>query len=144
MAKFKFRLEPVLLQRTAREEAAEQALALAHNEYNSRCAVLRDTRQRLEQALTGAEKKIDVLESLHLDFYRKSLSEKIIGQEEDLCNAANAVEHSRQAAVQARQERQAMEKLKEKHLLRYRGEEEAREQKLVDEMALYAHFRFSE
>lgn len=141
MARFKFQLEPVLLQRAAREEAAEQALALAHNEFNNRCAVLQNTKQHLEQALTRDEEKIDVFANMHLYFYRESLSEKIISQEEDVNDAANAVEHSRQAAVQARQERQTIEKLKEKHLQRYKREEEAREQKLVDEMALYSHFR---
>jgi flagellar FliJ protein len=144
MARFIFQLEPVLLQREAREEAAEQALALAHNEYNNRCAVLRNTRQNLEQALTRDEEKIDVFENMHLNFYRESLSEKITAQEEDVYYAANAVEHSRQEAVQARQERQAIEKLKEKHLQKHKLEEEAREQKIVDEMALYAHFRSTE
>jgi len=144
MARFKFQLEPVLLQRAAREEAAEQALALAHNEYNNRCAVLKKTRRRLEQALIRDEVKLDVFENMHLNFYRDSLSEKIIYQEEDVNDAADAVGHSRQAAVQARQERQAIEKLKEKHLQRHKREEEAREQKLVDEMALYSHFRSTE
>jgi len=144
MARFKFQLEPVLLQRAAREEAAEQALALANNEYNNRCSVLNNTMRRLEQALTRDEEKIDVFEYMHLNFYRESLREKIISQGEGVNDAANTVEHSRQAAVQARQERQAIEKLKEKHLQRHKREEEAREQKLVDEMALYSHFRFSE
>ncbi|NLI13226.1 MAG: hypothetical protein GX425_11510, partial [Peptococcaceae bacterium] len=50
MARFKFQLEPVLLQRSTKEEAAEQALALACNEYNNRCEILNYTKRRLEEA----------------------------------------------------------------------------------------------
>lgn len=78
---------------------------------------------------------------MHLSFYRESLSEKIINQEKGISNAAMAVEDSRKKAVQARQDRQVIEKIREKHLYNYQREEELREQKLVDEMALYSHFR---
>ncbi|TEB11155.1 flagellar export protein FliJ [Pelotomaculum propionicicum] len=144
MARFKFQLEPVLLQRSTKEEAAEQALALACNEYNNRCEILNYTKRRLEEALILDEENIDVFENMHLDLYREFLSKKIISQEKDVNDAANALEHSRQAAVQARQERQAIEKLKEKHLRIHKREEEAKEQKLVDELALYSHFRSTE
>lgn len=78
---------------------------------------------------------------MHLSFYRESLNEKITLQEEDVSQAAEAVEERRQKAVQARQDRQVIEKIKDKHLRNYRREEEAREQKLVDELALYSHVR---
>jgi flagellar FliJ protein len=82
-----------------------------------------------------------VFEEMHLSFYRESLSEKIVSQEEGVGKAAMAVEDSRKKAVQARQDRQVIEKIREKHLYNYQREEELREQKLVDEMALYSHFR---
>lgn len=78
---------------------------------------------------------------MHLSFYRESLSEKIVNQVENVSKAAMAVEDSRKKAVQARQDRQVIEKIREKHLYNYHREEELREQKLVDEMALYSHFR---
>lgn len=143
MARFKFHLEPVLRQRAAREDEAEQALALAYNEYKSRCAVLQDTKQRLEEALVPDEKKLDIFENMHLSFYLESLSEKITCQEKDVNYAANIVERSRKEAVRARQDRQVLEKLKEKHLQKYKREEESREQKVVDELALYSHLRTS-
>ncbi|MFX4261952.1 flagellar export protein FliJ [Pelotomaculum propionicicum] len=142
MARFKFHLEPVLRQRQAKEEAAEQALYMAHSEHNMRLAVLENTKNRLEQSLAAHERVgIDVFEEMQLSFYRESLSEKIITQAEDVGKAAVAVEERRKKAVQARQDRQVIEKLKDKHLDNYRRAEEAREQKLVDEMALYSHFR---
>lgn len=105
-------------------------------------AVLAHTEKCLEQSLTpnkGAD--IDVFAEMHLSFYRESLSEKITGQKEDVNRAAQEVEDTRKKAVQARQDRQAIEKIKDKHLYNYHRAEEAREQKLVDEMALYSHFR---
>lgn len=132
----------MLRQRAAKADAAEQALALAHNEHNRRLTLLEDTRKCLEAACTVTEKnELDVFEGLHLSFYRTSLSEKINGQEKDVSEAGLLVENRRNEAVQARQERQVMEKLKDRHLQNHRREAAAREQKEVDELALYTHPR---
>jgi flagellar FliJ protein len=125
-----------------KEEAAEQALFLAHSEQVKRQTILEDTKKRLEQSLLvheGAD--IDVFEVMHLSFYLESLSEKIVCQKEDVNRAAVVVEDNRNKAVQARQDRQVMEKIRDKHQNNFHREEEIREQKLVDEMALYSHFR---
>lgn len=115
---------------------------MAHSEHNKRLAVLEDTKKCLEQSLAAHERAvINVYAEMHLSFYRESLSEKIVVQEEDVNKAAIAVEDRRQKAVQARQNRQVIEKIKDKHLCNYKRMVEAREQKLVDEMALYSHFR---
>lgn len=132
----------MLRQREAKEVSAEQALALAHSEYNRRLTLLEDTRQRLKEASTPAEKsEMDVFEVMHLSFYRASLSKKISSQEVSVKKAGLMVENKRNEAIQARQDRQVMEKLKDKHLQNYRREAEVREQKEVDELALYAHLR---
>lgn len=51
------------------------------------------------------------------------------------------MENRRSAAVQARQERQVVEKLKELQWQAYRREEAVREQKVSDELALYTHLK---
>lgn len=84
---------------------------------------------------------MDVFEVMHLSFYRASLSKKISSQEVSVKKAGLMVENKRSEAIQARQDRQVMEKLKDKHLQNYRREAEVREQKEVDELALYAHLR---
>lgn len=127
--------------RAAKEVSAEQALAMAHHEYSRRLALLEDTRQRLEAAFDVAEEDVDVLGVAYLSFYRASLNRKIDMQEKDVNNAGLVVENKRNAAVQARQERQVIEMLKDKHLMNYKQEAAAREQKEVDELALYAHQR---
>ncbi len=142
MAKFQFRLEPVLRQREAREDAAEQALALTRKEYNRRLNLLQNTRLRLEKAFTPGEvKELDLVEAMHVSFYRASLKEKICSQERDVCEAEDLVEGSRKEAVQARQERQIIEKVKEKSLNNFRRSEDAREQKLADELSMYSYLR---
>ncbi|MCL6635888.1 MAG: flagellar export protein FliJ [Peptococcaceae bacterium] len=145
MPRFRFRLEPVLEQRRAREDAAEQALALARNEYRRCKALLEDTRRRLAEATAGAAARrgLDIFEEMHLCFYRTSLRKKADRQERDVAGAGRALEERRNQAVQARRERQVIERLKEKHLEVFRREEAAREQKLVDELALYAHLRLA-
>ena len=144
MAEFQFRLEPVLRQRAAKEVSAEQALARAHNDYNRRLTLLEDTRQRLEETAAPAgksESELDIFEVMHLSFYRTSLSAKISDQEKGVRKAGLMVEDKRNEAIQVRQDRQVMEKLRDKHLQNYRREAALREQKEVDELALYAHLR---
>jgi flagellar FliJ protein len=131
----------VLQHRAAKEVSAEQALALARHEYNRRLTLLEDTRQRLEAAFDAVEKEMDVLDVMHQSFYRASLNKKIYMQEKGVSEASLVVENKRNAAVQARQERQVIEMLKDKHLMTYKREAAAREQKEVDELALYSYQR---
>jgi len=131
----------VLRQRAAKEEAAEQALALAHNEYNRRLRMLEDARLKLEGTLTvPGENELDIFAEMHLSFYRSVLSRKVIEGEEHVNEACRLVEGRRNEAVQARQERQVIEKLKNIHMQKYRREEAAREQKENDELALYTYY----
>lgn len=117
---------------------------MAHHEYNRRLAMLKDTRQRLEAAFDVAEEDAGVLGAAYLSFYRASLNKKIGIQEKDVSNAGLVVESKRDAAVRARQERQVIETLKDKHLMNYKREVAAGEQKEMDELSLYAHQRRTE
>jgi len=142
VAGFRFRLEPVLRQRAEKEARAEQALAVARSEYEKRLDRLEETRHCLEIASseTGLE-EMNVLEEMHLAYYRSSLHRKIKTQERKVKQAGLSVAQKRSAAVTARREKQVMERLKEKHLDRHLREEAEREQKASDELALYAHQR---
>ena len=132
----------MLKQRAAKAVAAEQALALAHNEYNQRLTLLENTRQRLEVSLEVAKKnELDFFEVRQLSFYRTSLNKKIDDQKKDVSQAGRMVEHKRDEAVQARQARQVLEKLKEQYLQNYRRELANREQKEIDELSLNAYQR---
>lgn len=133
----------MLRQRSKKEATAEQALALANKEY-SRCKnLLEDTRQRLDLTCQGSLEgsRLDLFEAAHLSYYRESLSEKINCQEKVVGQAGLLVENRRSEAVQARQERQVVEKLREVHLQAFRRQEAAREQNETDELALYAYLK---
>jgi flagellar FliJ protein len=132
----------VLKQRVDREIAAEQALALARNEYNQRLTLLESSRQQLEVTLEAAKRnKMDFFEVRQLSLYRSHLDAKIRAQEKDVQKAGFIVENKRDGVVQARQERQAIEKLKEQHLQDYKREMAGREQKEIDELSLNAYQR---
>ncbi len=128
-----------------REDAAEQALALAHNEYNRHLNLLEDTKQCLENTYNVAKNSdADFFDVISLSFYRASLSGKINSREKDVKMAGMIVDNRRREAVQARRDRQILEKLKDKHRQSFMREENAREQKLVDEMASYMFYRREE
>ncbi|HBC93796.1 MAG TPA: flagellar export protein FliJ [Pelotomaculum sp.] len=141
MAKFQFRLEPVLKQRAAKEVSAEQALALARKEYNRCLTLLENTRQSLQALEATRRDELDYFEIRQHFFYRVSVNEKIKIQEKGVSEAGLIVEHKRDEAVQARQERQALDKLKEQCLQNYRREMADREQKEVDELSLSIYHR---
>lgn len=82
---------------------------------------------------------MNVIEEIHLSFYRVSLTDEVSTREKGVKDAQSMVEDSRQLAVQARRDRQVLEKLKDRHLQKHRREAEAREQKEMDELALYSH-----
>lgn len=84
---------------------------------------------------------MDVFEVMHLSFYRSSLSQKINSQEQEVAEACRTLDFKRDEAVQARQDRQIIEKIKDKDLTEYKRDAEVREQKEADELALYAHLR---
>lgn len=131
----------MLQQRAAKEVAAEQALASAHYNYNRSKALLEGTKQRLEDTFVLPEEDVQVLGVTYLSFYRSSLNNKIIRQEKDTQKASRMVDRKRDEAVQARQKRQVIEMLKDKQFTDYRREADAKEQKEVDELALYAYQR---
>ncbi|OPY57454.1 MAG: Flagellar FliJ protein [Pelotomaculum sp. PtaU1.Bin035] len=132
----------MLQQRAAKEVSAEQALGQARNEYNRRMALLEDSRRRLDAVLSNASvNEVDVFEVMYLSLYRMSLSGKIDSQENDVNEAGLLVEDKRGEAIQARQERQVIEKLKDKRMREYMRESAMKEQKEVDEQALYTYQR---
>ncbi|MGI6491254.1 MAG: hypothetical protein GX949_07065 [Peptococcaceae bacterium] len=123
-------------QRVDRENAAEQALALARQEYNQRMMLLEQTKEQLQLLWqdTGQMKQ-NFFEIFQHSFYGAALKNKISRQESDVQEAGLAVEQKREEAVQARVERQVLDTLKDKHLQDYKRMLENMEQKEVDELS---------
>jgi len=141
LARFSFHLEPVLKHRAEKATTAEQALAMAHHEHHRRLGILAVTKQLLEETYEVGEVEEDPLDVVYLSFYRASLNTKIDAQEHEVVLAGKVVDRKRDVAIKARQDREVMEKLKDKHYMNYRSEEAMREQKEIDELALYAYLR---
>lgn len=105
--------------------------------------MLEHTRQHLNETCEKSvnNSKLDLMEVVHLFYYRDSLKDKINHQEKVFNEVSLVMENKRHEAVRARQERQVMEKIREVRFQEYRREELSREQKEADELALYAHQR---
>lgn len=128
----------------AREEEAEQALALARRDYNRRRAALEDARMRLESALNRdgnfnhlkhGKRASDPAAGIHFYLYLEKLKRDILHLTEGLERAGRKVEKKREQLIKARQECKILEKLKEKQLQAFRMHELALEQKEQDELA---------
>jgi len=139
---FRFRLERVLEYRAGLEKAAEQKLAVALEEKNRCSLALAEYRRRFEEAIRSGYCELrDLAANIHLDFYRETLLKQIKHGEELLEAAGRQVELCYHNLVSARQERMALEKLKEKQMRGYKVRLTQAEQKINDEIAaaLFKH-----
>ncbi len=141
MGVFNFRLKTVLQVRAEKEAAAEAALARARREHERLLNRLNETKRQLEEVSVPAGGVLDVLEQQHLALYRSALAARVRQQEKAVLAAAAAVEAKRREAVRARQERQAIEKIKEKRYSDFLREETSAEMKVNDELSLYSFLR---
>lgn len=137
MAPFRFRLEQVLAYRRQLEEQAMQELAkaralrdetarrIAHME-----ADLAETREKLGQAVN-----LPAEERWLLTGYEKALITELDAAKELLAQQEEAVDACRAVLVQKAQERELLDKLKEKQANRHAQEERLKEQRENDEIA---------
>lgn len=134
MARFVFRLEPVLSHRERRQEEAEEALAAARREREESARALEGHRIVLAESLR--EETVDLTAALHLQFYR----EHLVRRGRDLSAALDATEQAVQEKLQllvvARQEKKALENLKEHRRQAFEAEQRRREQKVLDEIGM--------
>lgn len=137
MAGFKFPLEQVLAYRRQLEEQAMQALAKA--------TALRDeTKKRimnLNEELDEQRRRLALSVSLPAEerwlvtAYEKALVTDLETAEKLLLEQEEAVDACRAALVQKAQERELLDKLKEKQAQRHAEEERLKEQREFDETA---------
>lgn len=135
MARFVFRLEPVLRHRAQRQEIAEQALAAAQREREERARALETARLRLEAALLEAE-ALDLSVALHLQIYREHLRGRERELARDLAVKEQVVAQRLQSLVAARREKKVLENLKEQRRQAFEAVQRSREQKALDEIGM--------
>lgn len=137
MPPFRFRLEQVLAYRRQLEEAAMQALASAvmhRDQLAQRLEQLREDEATHRARLCRPE-AMESAERWLLQKYVDSLREEQKRVLRDLALAEEEVDRCRGVLVQRAQERELLDKLKEKQAVRHAKEEREQERRTYDETA---------
>lgn len=139
MPRFKFKLEQVLRYREQLEDQAKMALAQCLAEYNA-CL---EQKKSIESELETIEKKLfSGNEAFSLpEGERWLLGNYCMGLKSDLYVLAQkvnsceiAVHQARSKLIRCSQDRQLLDKIKEKQMERHSNEEKLREQRELDEI----------
>lgn len=141
MQKFRFRLEQVLVQKISKEEQALMAQSKVQQECLRCEQELADTERRWEETLQGGQLSLKPDELMHLLMFREQLQTLIEKQSRDLQRANEVLALRREEALQARQERMVLERLKEKQYVEYQELQLFLEQKEIDELATASYAR---
>lgn len=143
--KFRFRLQAVLDNRAFLQEQAENEMAIAVAELNKLVEKLEENRLLQENAESENRKrmigKIDVAALTLSLSYMGDLQNREEAIRRDMGKAEKVVEEKRQLLIEARQNKEALEKLKERDFIQWRKEMLYEEQKNLDEMALAIYRR---
>ncbi|MCL6560352.1 MAG: flagellar FliJ family protein [Firmicutes bacterium] len=133
MARFNFRLEPVLKCRIVKEEQKILALAQAQREEEEREEQLKvATAEYLESLQEGGR---TLWELQQWAYYRDLLRQQVKDKASELNIAAARVADCRLELLDARQERLTVEKVKERRYAIFLEEEASRERRHYDEIS---------
>ena len=146
MKRFNFRLETVLRQREIIEEGCEQAFAKAQGQVDylrSRQRILQDEIQGVMAGRQGgrAGEPFDASDALNRERYLATLQHGVGLVETYLETARIVAEETRRDLVEAKQAREAVDKLRENELRDYMALSLKTEQNVLDEKAGLRHGR---
>ncbi|GAB6158024.1 flagellar export protein FliJ [Desulfotomaculum varum] len=141
MPKFHFRLEQVLQQKIKQEEQALRELAGARQEYARREQELKDSQEKLRQTMAYSLAAQGPGEQIQSMLYLDHLRQTIMAQQRHLQRAEEILQLRHRSAMQARQERLVLEKLKEKQAAEFQAWLALLEQKEIDELATLGYGR---
>jgi flagellar FliJ protein len=142
MAKFIFKLQPVLNLKQQQEDSKKNELGKAIQMLEAekrRLAGLEDSLTVAVREFNEKTKKTTVQKLIEFNEYLSLLNSKIKSQKENVNNAALYVDKVREELLQAVKERKILEKLKEKKHDEYLVEQKKLEQKANDEIVSYNH-----
>jgi flagellar FliJ protein len=145
MAKFKFKLQPLLNVKLQQEDNLKNELGKAVRKYEDEKELLlqlEDEKERYINELNGnSEQRITVDKIRKYTVYISFLSDKIKLQKDHVNKALEYVDKVREELVKTLKERQILEKFKEKRYAQFLREQLKEEQKINDEITSY---RYSE
>ncbi len=142
MAKFLFKLQPVLNLKQQQEENKKNELGKAVQMLEAekhRLAELENSLAAAVEEFNEKTRKTTVHKLIEFNDYLSVLNSKIKSQKENVNNAASYVDKVREELLTAVKERKILEKLKEKKHDEYLIEQKKLEQKTNDEIVSYNH-----
>lgn len=150
MAAFKFRLEVVLKQRIALEDAAQRDLAkvlrqrmILHNQLRSMNETMTTARGDLTDGLVG---QVDMDRVARFARYSGQVNVRAQALVQSLAGVERHVDIARSKLIEATRQRQAIEKLREKQFKQWKLERDRREAAELDDIGVgqYAHRMMAE
>lgn len=148
MAKYNFRLQKVLKIKKLQQDIQEQKLAASKQQ-------LVEERLHLEELQERERKFLEEFKQKHLttkqghelhrySSYQRQVEKYVDQQNLQVAQASEKVEEDRTHLLQAAQEANIMDKLKERHYNQFLKKQDSEEQKRVDEMSQLKPFRNDE
>lgn len=145
MSSFQYSMENILNYRKEKEEIAKEEFAQVQKEYFSQRNFLKNLEEKLENAindfLQNGKNLKNSMEFKKIQQYLVFLQKKIDMQRQLVIKAEEKLEKKCQQLLLTQRDRKIIEKHKEKSFKRYLLEEKQKEQKFIDELALYAYMR---
>lgn len=134
MPRFRFSLEGLLRYNTAQENQAASLLVGARLEEARQQERLAEYSQELAAHSQALPPSLEVGGSQYLDLYRQGLQQAVARQEVVLSRTKEVTEKQRVAFVEARKQRQVVEKLREQQWVAFQKEEERKAYREMDEL----------
>lgn len=133
MRRFRFSLEAVLRYRRTMEELRRQALAAVHKELAECDARLAHLSATLHRVSSEPPASWDAALLLQREQYQQALAQRVLDLRLEREQILSRLAAAQKALVAARQERKAVERVREQHYQRYLRDVAAEEQKLLDD-----------
>jgi flagellar FliJ protein len=139
MARFVFRLEPVLRQRERAEQEAQRELA--HRQ--AKLVELQGELKKLDESLRRASDEVrdnHLIGRLDMNFlashrrFVNAMHRQGLNLVQKIAAAQRAVDEARQLLAEAAKQRKVIEKLREKQLARWKAEQDRKESAATDEI----------
>lgn len=142
---FQFRYQRVLDIREMQEDQEKSEFARLQQRVIEERDKLEDLKQQLsemlEQARRSREGEGNIQDFIQVQEYSRMLKEQIAEQQDVLEEWEEKLEEQREQLVEASQERQVMENLKERDYEEFQEERRRQEQNLNNELATRQHYR---
>lgn len=147
MAKFIFKFQPILDLKTQMEDSLKNELGKAIRRLEQEKTILKSIESERENCINEFNKKsstgIKVEKIKEYTHYISHLKEQINKQKEKVKEAQDNVDNYREQLIKVVQEREMLDKLKEKKLQEYMKEQLQLEQKINDEIVSFKYSKKS-